>query len=422
MKKLIYGGLFLATIGIGLAGCKKELQPNRTKINYEINKPTNLKEALLKKYLFWNSQPVTKITDNSRTNKTIIDSKTYKEKYMLESVLPKGYVFYNFKPFENNLFKPTDNSINQIYNFLKVNYSMSNEEFTIEYSKNIICLILNYKSKNVAIMKDNKLCGFVCGMNNQTTILDNTNNIFEGVLLCVDKTLRNYRMSPILMKELARLFDSCIATYVAKPILPTPFSKINLYHRPINFNKLNKLGFTKLNKTVENDSITKFYKVLDDIDEEFYEMELSHLDEVYELYNEYYSKFNFYTSYTKEELKYWLFNSSVVAYVYLQNNKVVDFISYINMNFKTSTNKIINNAFLFLYTATTIPLFRLFDNLLVVADFNKIDTISLLNIMDNNTILDMCKCMISPTPPSYCYMLNYQLEDIQTKYIAKFYI
>jgi hypothetical protein len=37
MKKLIYGGLFLATIGIGLAGCKKELQPNRTKINYEIN-------------------------------------------------------------------------------------------------------------------------------------------------------------------------------------------------------------------------------------------------------------------------------------------------------------------------------------------------------------------------------------------------
>ncbi|MEX1191660.1 MAG: hypothetical protein WEA99_06765 [Brumimicrobium sp.] len=37
MKTLIYGGLFLATVGIGLAGCKKELQSNRTKINYEID-------------------------------------------------------------------------------------------------------------------------------------------------------------------------------------------------------------------------------------------------------------------------------------------------------------------------------------------------------------------------------------------------
>lgn len=84
---MIYGSLFLAAVGIGLAGCKKELQPNRTKINYEIDNiplistsegKTNVNkndqdEIKLNKQLLDLAISTTEFTDDLDFNRIIIE-------------------------------------------------------------------------------------------------------------------------------------------------------------------------------------------------------------------------------------------------------------------------------------------------------------------------------------------------------------
>ena len=103
--------------------------------------------------------------------------------------------------------------------------------------------------------------------------------------------------------------------------------------------------------------------------------------------------YDFHPVYTLEEFKHIFYNNQFVkSYVLVEDDKVVDFISYYVLpSLIKNNNKQINTAYLYYYTTTNTSLLLLLSDLLVVAKADQMDMLNMLNIMDNSSMIESLK-------------------------------
>ena len=178
-------------------------------------------------HAFWDTQPVSKDglgeIDSSRSvRETPID-------------LPKEFEWSTC-------------SIDEASHLLSSHY-IRDEHFSLEYSKKFIEWATDPEwNLGIRTKSNGKLVGFISGVPCKYRFYDKIVDVMQANFLCVHDTLRNKRLTPLLISELARRSNlkgiwQAIATAVAE--LPSPLVKANYWHRLLNVPKLNRAKFSQ---------------------------------------------------------------------------------------------------------------------------------------------------------------------------------
>ena len=356
--------------------------------------PTSVTEGKKFTYNYWKNKPV------SNFDETPVFSKN------IETDLTQRKVYGNDEPIKlPSSMKWVEIDINDTANietickFLRAYYLVDDSgKYKLDYTKEFVKWAIESNGILLTIVseKNNAICGVVSASFRNMTVFEGKQTFGVVNFLCAHPVYRKKKIAYTLIDEIIRrivkkgVHQGCFTT---ERCVPSPTSTLRFYHRPINYVKLNKFGFTdlELDKTPEQKNPEKIQKkiaVEPVIPSSYKPMELKHIPDVYRVYNKYINKYNIYSNYTTKELEHFLLNSDTVSsYVIVDNdNEIVDFVSYYKLNyFMDDTVEKITTAYLFLYSCNEINSTDFIDNLLKVVSHNKLD---MLNVTDTMIISD----------------------------------
>ena len=151
---------------------------------------------------------------------------------------------------------------------------------------------------------------FISAIPVQLRIRENVLNASEVNFLVVHKKLRSKRLTPILIKEITRrcnLESVFQAIYTAGVVLPTPISTCRYFHRSLDWQKLNEVGYSPLPKNSKPSYQIQKYKLPERTNiKGLRPMELKDIDTVVDLLGRYLARFDMAPEFTKEEVIHWL--------------------------------------------------------------------------------------------------------------------
>lgn len=357
-----------------------------------MNYPKNQESALKYKYKFWNNQPMTKLKDVV-TKETLIE-KIDKDNIKKDpDALPSGFVW-------NNLDFNLREHSNKASDFLSKYYLVDqNNYFSGTYTSEFLEWIYkdsDYIAISVNLEKNNSIVGFIVGKVIKLQYNKNVLDTIETNYLCVHPKLRNKRLAPQLIKELKRQFnlkgyDTSI--FVDTEYLFTPFLSAKRFNRAINPKQLIETKYIRLENNVNIKDIKKALKLPEKPSKNFVKMEEHHIDEAYEIFNQYMDKYSCHIILNKEEFtKLFLDNKFVTCYVKEdEDGNVLDFISYYYSQSEVlkynDKFKVIRKANLFYYTCCNETQYRMIKDILIVARNNCIDVFNASEIMENQYVL-----------------------------------
>lgn len=274
-----------------------------------------------------------------------------------------------------------------MYNFLKNNYIEDDEGvFKLHYTKKFLKWLFVYKGfeKDWKIViranteKSNKIVGFISGTVVKLSINGQEKDVAEINFLCVHKKLRSKRMVPVLIREITRRMNKkgiYQGIYTAVKILPTPLTRTRYWHKLINYEKLKETRFTEREKPLVDN-----IKLIND--ENFVELKEEYIEQACQILNDYLKKYVIHPIFDIDEFKFLFFGNDIVkSYVYLENRKVVDFVSYYELNNLVTNNPKYDElkvAYLFYYSNK-----KLIENLLSRVKENGYDVFNVLDVMEN---------------------------------------
>lgn len=155
-----------------------------------------------------------------------------------------------------------------------------------------------------------KLVAFISAVPCELRVRNKVLHASEVNFLCIHKKLRSKRLTPVLIKEITRrcyLKETWQAIYTAGIVLPTPVSTTRYYHRSIEWQKLNDVGFSPLPAGSKPQYQVMKYKLPDHTATKgLRPMEERDVDAVLELLKAYLAKFDMAPIYTREEVVHWL--------------------------------------------------------------------------------------------------------------------
>jgi glycylpeptide N-tetradecanoyltransferase len=132
----------------------------------------------------------------------------------------------------------------------------------------------------------------------------------EVNFLCIHKKLRSKRLTPVLIKEITRrcnLLGTWQAIYTAGIVLPKPVSTCRYFHRSLDWQKLNDVGFSPLPAGSKPLYQIVRYKLPDHTAiKGLRVMELKDVDAVLDLLLKYLAKFDMAPVFTREEIVHWM--------------------------------------------------------------------------------------------------------------------
>jgi hypothetical protein len=286
-----------------------------------------------------------------------------------------------------------DNSLDAICDFLNDNYNLS-ESRRVIFTPGLVKLYIGNGVLLYVTNKENgKICGTVGCKINTTVVYDKIEKFAFIKLLCTSKIYRGKKFANVLINEISRyvfmnfsvsqaIFESDKKRKEIKSV-----STIRNYIRPLNYAKLNKCGFMDCGEKEQNiNSVHKNMLVDDDLDKNYVPYQDVYLDVVYKLYKDYVSRFNIYCQYTKDEFKEILKNECVKTYVVMKNDKIVDFVSYCNINYMGETD-VIKGAHLYLYSLNVTSGDLMMGNLLRILNIEVFDVLFITDMGDVKSIL-----------------------------------
>jgi glycylpeptide N-tetradecanoyltransferase len=190
----------------------------------------------------------------------------------------------------------------------------------------------------------------------------------EVNFLCVHKKLRSKRLTPVLIKEITRrinLEGTWQAIYTAGIVLPKPISTCRYFHRSIDWQKLNDVGFSPLPHGSKPLYQILKYKLPDHTTiKGLRAMEMKDVDAVLDLLQKYLEKFDMAPVFTKEEIVHWMIHKKAsgeqVVWAYVVEDPVTkaitDFFSFYNIESTVikanDSHTSIRAAYLFYYAST----------------------------------------------------------------------
>lgn len=344
---------------------------------------------------YWDNQPVQKYI--SHVSSKICDLKLKKVQLPL-------FMNYSIVNYENI------NKLNVICEFLNINYDKN-----IIFNLDLIKFMMGLDGFIVVIFNNetNNIYGVVCVNFEKNIIYEKTEIFALCNFMCVHKKCRNKNIAKLLMditKQVCCEKNIEQGYFKSDKLLYMPQSStLRKYIRPLNYKKLLENKFIKNaeNNIEKIENTHKKFVLNDNYDEKYVEMNENHIDEMYELYNDYVLKYNFYCFYTKDEFRNLFTNNIVKCYVVIENNKVIDFFSYIIIKYK---NDVIAGN-LFLYTTTNVYGDSMMNNILKILVKNNIDV---LITYDNDNISDIIMS------EKYDYDENSDYETYDKVYEHKF--
>ncbi len=289
----------------------------------------------------------------------------------------------------NIIEKSDEKSLLDVCDFLNIYYDKE-KNIRINFTKDFLNFMLGQKGFVLSIVNknDNSLCGVVCVSIENMIVYDKNREFAVPNFMCARIKYRKKGIAETMMNELIRYMN--VEKNIQQGLFSSnnklldkmqPCSVVRKYYCPINYNKLLEAGFVDLseNKEKEADIIHKKFAISSkDISENYVLMKEEHIDKVYDLYNIYMSQYNISCKYTKDELKKILLNDVVKSYVIIEDgekDKIVDFVSYCQVQYRCKDNKIINAGHIFLYTLLKEYSESMMTNLIKLMNNNNIDIV-----------------------------------------------
>lgn len=361
---------------------------NTTTVSY----PSTIKEGKKHSYNFWKNKPVSTFNDFIVKSEKIEDDLTKRAVYNNNSIaLPAGMV-WKFIAVDD------DKMLNKVISFLQRYYLIdAKEKFRLDYSVDFVKWTLGKEGFMIAIVAESSgtICGVVGTSFKTVTVFDKVEKFANVNFLCAHPIYRGKKIAFTLIDEIVRLIvksgvhQGCFTT---ERCVPTPITKFRYYHRPINYIKLQKFGFTELGGDPEK--VQKKFELKHN--STYVPLSKIHIKDVHKLYEEYMKRYNIYCIYTQDELEELLLNKFVKSFVLLKDDQVIDFTSYYElastvsfndeMNEKETVDKI-NSAYLFLFSCCNTACDEMLENILKLASANNIDVFNVTDSMGLSDIL-----------------------------------
>jgi glycylpeptide N-tetradecanoyltransferase len=345
-------------------------------------------------------------------------------------LLPNDYIwrFFDVTNFEE---------CKEIADFLKYNYVEDNKnQYRFNYTGNFIFWYLNsLKSKAIGIMNNDVLIGFISSRYIKISLNKNIEDLVEIDFLCIKKNTRNNKLCPILIQEITRLsnLDGVFeAIFTSENRYYNQLSRVKYYSRMINIKHLYDIKYIKSNNTLNeldnyyslpkikgSKQLIKLNKHNDNYNNDNYNND--NYNKCYELYNKYVIKFPVHELFTKEAFINSFNNEHIRTYVLVDNNNILDFISYyyINISLIENPDENMKDGYLYYYTNTSNNLHKMFQLLLYKLKEDNIDSFLALNIMDTeSSMLEELKFIEDSSDFGYFLFKNKDLK-IQPYKLAK---
>ena len=386
--------------------------------------PKTLKEAKEHTFNFWDTQPVLKVGVVPSFEGPINEKITLNDN---PTRLPPKYCWNDLR---------SENS-EELTNFLNIHYVTYDEiKFRNQYNTSFFEWYLrnpNIIAKCVRV--NNKIVGTIIA--EKCNIIFNSDKLKTASVnfLCVHKMLRYKRLTPVLIKEIARCIGNtdilqgefATINYLSHPILST-----NYYHFPLDYKKLLKFEFCELEDI--DDNIKKFTREekIELMEEKYFLpkttsmnitlMTEDDIEDAHDKLNSYLEKYNYHRVYSLEEFKYIFYgNSHVTTYVIKdENGEIEDIVSYYCLT-KVCNMGTIKGANLFMYTSTINTPTSIVKNAQILAKNKGYDLFTLVNIMENNYFTEGNK-FIKDLHSLHYYMYNWSSFDLQSTQVARLHI
>ena len=201
------------------------------------------------KHIFWNTQPIAKF--KSEQDKEITQGEIMKiDPPSIRTTpysLPEEFEWSNLNPDD-------DIDINDIYELMKNHYfEDSHTPFRLQYTIPFIRWLMAVSSNSkyciigIRVKANKKLVGMISGIPSKASVGDSIIDLVIAGFLCVHLKLRHKRMTPVLIKELARrvsINKVYQAAFITNKYLPNPITSANYHYRCINYRRLVEVIFS----------------------------------------------------------------------------------------------------------------------------------------------------------------------------------
>jgi glycylpeptide N-tetradecanoyltransferase len=320
-------------------------------------------------YKFWKTQPVQRFDEQDAkqdgpidSSKTVADVRT--EPYPLH--VSFEWVLLDLESNED---------LDQLHDLLRDHYVEDHDAvFRFAYSRDFFNWALKppgWKKEwhlGVRVKDTGRLVAFISGVPGDLSIRDKDIRSVEINFLCVHKQLRSKRLAPLLIKEITRrvnLHDIWQALYTSGTVLPKPLSTCRYGHRPLNWGKLNEVGFSSIpigetkasmiaKTALSNETKTKGWRKMQEKD----------IDIVFKLYDTWRHRYQISQIMSKDEVAHWLYGGEKqdgkVIHTYVvedaESGRVTDFVSFYVLPFSVLENakhKELGIAYLYYYASET---------------------------------------------------------------------
>ncbi|XP_062331124.1 glycylpeptide N-tetradecanoyltransferase 1-like isoform X3 [Osmerus eperlanus] len=334
--------------------------------------PKTLEEASKHTYLFWDTQPVPKLSEDVTSHGPIEEDKTIfrEEPYSL----PKGFLWDSLA-----LSRPA--VMNELCKFLNSNYMENDDntlscDFSPEYLSWALCPPGWQPQWHCGVRgnTNQKLVGFVAAVPSNIRTYDTEKKMVQVNFLCVHKKLRAKRMSPVLIREITRRVHQqgiYQAVYTTSVVLPKPVVTCRYWHRSLNPRKLTDLDLSSQGRNMTLQRSLKLHRLPEGSDGALTDL------------------VSFYTVTSK-----------------VMNHPVHSFLRVAHCFYCVSTN-------------TVLP--ELIEDTLVLAKTKEFDLFTTLDVMDNSSFLEKLKFHRGDRNLHY-YLYNWKCPSTYPHKVTYYYI
>lgn len=361
------------------------------------NYPTTMREAKEYKYNFWSDKPVTPLKEYLSGKDGSINDNFGKDK-LYEQSEPLDMKPFEWKKIQLSDMNDDDDFFSKTVEFInKWNYIDIREKFRFHYTSDYVkwslgnegvLMVLHYNGEPVATLGIETL---------KMTVFTHSDTFKVIKFLCIHPKYRGNDDSrgkgkrtlvhAVLDEATRDLYNqnSKHGMFITGKFVPTPVTSIRNYNRPLNYNKLYKLGFTIIKGS--NESLHESFKVKGSPLKYYLPASQDDVDRMYEVYTDYRQMFNISVDYTLTQFKDLLFAPGVrtIALNSTKTGKLEDFVSYYvgDISVEKSDDKI-RYAKLLMYTCSREDTNVMISNLLKYIETKEKEGVDVLFCDDTN--------------------------------------
>jgi glycylpeptide N-tetradecanoyltransferase len=275
------------------------------------------------------------------------------------------------------------------------------------------------------VNNEQKLIGMITAVPNLVQIYGKEVKLVEINFLCIRSSYRHKNLAPILIKEISRrvgLEEIWAAMYTSSLVLPHMVSKTHYYHRPLNFQKLMSLGFSRKHPKLTMKGSVKYYELPKICQTNgLRKMEERDISQACTLLNNHLKRFDITTQFDEVRFaqRFCPVQNDVVHSYVVRNSKgdVVSFASFytLEISFLTPNQGQIKSAHLLYLVEGDSPNFA--TDILILAKQLGYDVFTCLDVGDNSNFFQKGKFSQGNGRSQY-YLHNWRCPETKPNRIA----